>query len=127
MGYCGVEVIGNGVMIFGLLVVPVFLQLMYMSYASSTIPEKADLCAETLHPQVKASDDAAALLAHFSVNNEWDPEVRIDELTCKRFLKARKGNAEAARRAIDKYVSWRRKCRPGEMTVDQVKCEMAKR
>jgi len=98
-----------------------------MSYASSTIPEKADLCAETLHPQVKASDDAAALLAHFSVNNECDPEVRIDELTCKRFLKARKGNAEAARRAIDKYVSWRRKCRPGEMTVDQVKCEMAKR
>mmetsp|Transcript_173343 Transcript_173343/g.550274 ORF Transcript_173343/g.550274 Transcript_173343/m.550274 type:complete len:303 (-) Transcript_173343:287-1195(-) len=51
----------------------------------------------------------------------------VDDATCRRFLRARKGNLDNAAAALQKSVLWREKVRPGDITADEVQRELATR
>eukprot|EP00445_Apocalathium_hangoei_P011962 CAMPEP_0203868750 /NCGR_PEP_ID=MMETSP0359-20131031/17295_1 /ASSEMBLY_ACC=CAM_ASM_000338 /TAXON_ID=268821 /ORGANISM="Scrippsiella Hangoei, Strain SHTV-5" /LENGTH=360 /DNA_ID=CAMNT_0050787227 /DNA_START=59 /DNA_END=1141 /DNA_ORIENTATION=+ len=68
---------------------------------------------------------ALALLARFEGVGELDGGFRMDAKTCRRFLIAWKGDVEGAAFGLQKYVEWRKKVRPAEITVEDVKTEHA--
>jgi len=49
----------------------------------------------------------------------------VDDATCRRFLRARKGNLDDAAAALQKSVHWREEMRPGDITADGVQRELA--
>mmetsp|Transcript_173341 Transcript_173341/g.550260 ORF Transcript_173341/g.550260 Transcript_173341/m.550260 type:complete len:352 (-) Transcript_173341:315-1370(-) len=49
----------------------------------------------------------------------------VDDATCRRFLRARKGNLDDAAAALQKSVHWREEVRPGDITADEVQRELA--
>mmetsp|Transcript_173340 Transcript_173340/g.550254 ORF Transcript_173340/g.550254 Transcript_173340/m.550254 type:complete len:349 (-) Transcript_173340:216-1262(-) len=49
----------------------------------------------------------------------------VDDATCRRFLRARKGNLVDAAASLQKSVHWREEVRPGDITADEVQREMA--
>lgn len=71
-------------------------------------------------------DAVSALVSHFEGLAASRPHMRLDAATCRRFLSARKGDVAAAQDMLAKCAEWREQTRPGEITEDRVKTELAK-
>jgi len=53
------------------------------------------------------------------------PGSGVSEAACRRFLRGWKGDVDGAASGIRKYVEWRKETRPGDITADDVKRELA--
>jgi len=62
---------------------------------------------------------AALLLARFPGSEE------VSKATCRRFLRAWKGDVDGATSGIQKYLEWRKEVRPEDITVADIKNELA--
>jgi len=82
---------------------------------------------EDQQPQTDSAEvqAPAQLLMRLNDFARVHPKVELDEAICRRFLRARKGDMDAAANGIRKYVEWRETAKPGDLTAEDVKVEMA--
>jgi len=91
--------------------------------------QSATLCEATASNESPAertkAETTALLFARLHHLALRYPQAEFDESTCRRYLSARKGDADAAARDIQKCMQWREEARPGDITPDDIKAELA--
>lgn len=85
------------------------------------------LQARTQPELTKSCEAISTLMACLDKLGVTDPSLQLDEGTCRRFLTAYKGDIDGATEGLQRYVQWRKEMRPADITVEDIKVELATR